>query len=69
MTLKTIREEAVLSATEVAILVGVSKSTMSLWENGIRRPSPRHIRKLADVYHLTPQAMKQIIDETMMAQA
>lgn len=45
--IKDARMAAGLRMIDVAVLVGVSPSAVSLWESGIRRPSPAKLGELA----------------------
>ncbi|MBI4269060.1 MAG: helix-turn-helix transcriptional regulator [Candidatus Rokubacteria bacterium] len=40
---RAIRRAAGLSIAEIALIVGVSRPTVSLWEAGRRRPSSAHL--------------------------
>ena len=46
--LKKLREQRVLSLTDLAQMAGVNRVTINRIENGKQRPMPRTIRKLAD---------------------
>ena len=51
--LKKLRLENCLRQDQVARLVRVERSTVSLWENGLRQPSYQTLVRLADVYGVT----------------
>jgi DNA-binding transcriptional regulator YiaG len=63
-TLKRLREEALLSSTELARLVGVSYHTVYEWEHAMARPSPANQRKLVVALNITPTVLLQAIEET-----
>jgi DNA-binding transcriptional regulator YiaG len=63
-TLKRLREEALLSSTELARLVGVSYHTVYEWEHAMARPSPANQRKLVVALNVTPAVLLQAIEET-----
>jgi transcriptional regulator with XRE-family HTH domain len=63
-TLQQLREFAVLTQAELAEEVGVSVTTISHWENGSKRPRASNIRKLAKVFHVSPQEVLAAIRET-----
>lgn len=50
--LKQLRELKNISTTELAEQVGVSQSTISGWENGIKMPRAGAIQKLADFFNV-----------------
>lgn len=51
--LKKLRLENCLRQDQVARLVQVERSTVSLWENGLRQPAYQTLVRLADVYGVT----------------
>ncbi len=51
--LKKLRLENHLQQDQVARLVGVERSTVSLWENDLRQPSCGILVRLANVYGVT----------------
>jgi DNA-binding transcriptional regulator YiaG len=63
-TLQVLRQSAVMTQTELAQTLGVSVSTVSLWETGRKQPRPQNIRKLAEVWELSPQTVLAAIKET-----
>jgi transcriptional regulator with XRE-family HTH domain len=67
MTLRDLREAAYLSQMELAIRVGVTTSTISTWERGIKRPALANIRRLAEIYGKTPKEIDVAIDATVAA--
>lgn len=60
--IRTLRQRAVLSQTEVAEKIGVSLATVSRWEAGTRVPRPEHIRALAKLYGVKPVIIWQAIE-------
>jgi transcriptional regulator with XRE-family HTH domain len=59
--LRGLREQRVLSLTDLAQLAGVNRVTINRIENGKQRPIPRTIRKLAEALGVT-------VDELMAGQ-
>lgn len=51
--LKKLRLENCLRQDQVARLVQVERSTVSLWENDLRQPAYQTLVRLADVYAVT----------------
>ena len=43
------RQTPVLSLTELAEQIGVSKAALSRWENGLRQPDPSLLPKISEV--------------------
>ena len=65
MTLKELREDHFLTQTEVGVHCGVTSTTVSNWERGEQQPRVPQIRKLAELYHMTPQAIQESVNETL----
>ena len=65
MTLKELRESHFITQTEVAAYCTVNVTTVSNWERGEQQPRLVLIRKLAELFHTTPQDIQQTITETM----
>lgn len=63
-TLRDLRDLAMLSQTELAQLVGVSKQSVWEWEHGEAKPAPVHRRKLLEIFGVTPQQLLDAIAET-----
>ncbi len=63
-TLRDLRELAMLSQTELAQRVGVSKQSVWEWEHGEAKPAPVHRRKLLEVLGVTPRELLDAIAET-----
>lgn len=51
--LKKLREEKHMGQAQVARLVGVERSSVSLWENNLRQPSYATLVRLANLYGVT----------------
>lgn len=47
-----IKKEKGLTAAELSRKIGVSRQTMSLWENGKRTPSLKHAIRLAEALNI-----------------
>jgi transcriptional regulator with XRE-family HTH domain len=62
--LKTLRENAALSQAELAAALEVNPVTVSRWEIGMRRPRNKHIRKMAEVFHVELQVVVDAVRET-----
>ena len=63
-TLKRLREEALLSQTELAHQIGVSLQTIYDWEHARARPSPANRRKLVVALGVSATDLLQAIEET-----
>ena len=64
MNLRELRESHYLTQAEVAASVGVAVTTVSNWERGEQQPSFPNIRKLAELFKTTPQAIDKAIADT-----
>lgn len=51
--LRQLRLDKNLRQTQVAVLVGVEKSTISAYENDFRQPSYETLVRLANLYHVS----------------
>ena len=51
--LKECREQNHMSQKFVALSVGVSAPTVSMWESGKKEPTRENLLKLADLFHVT----------------
>lgn len=49
--IKELREELILDQKQFGILLGVSRTTISDWENGKTKPTFANMRKLRDMYN------------------
>lgn len=49
MRIKELREAADLTQAELAVQMGVSQNTISVWENGVAAPKTRDLPRLAFV--------------------
>ena len=57
---KILKEERIKKGTsqeELAQYCGISKSSVSKWENGITRPSIYQLPQIADFYNVTIQKL------------
>jgi transcriptional regulator with XRE-family HTH domain len=63
-TLQQLRQLAILTQAELAEELGVSVTTISLWETGSKRPRASNIRKLAKALGVSPQEVLAAINET-----
>lgn len=48
-----------LTQSDVATLLGVRAATVSDWERGLARPSPRHARELARLYRVSASEIRE----------
>jgi transcriptional regulator with XRE-family HTH domain len=53
-TLKELREGKFLTQRELAELVGVHPTMVSEWERGLYRPSLRNLRKICELFEVSP---------------
>ena len=67
--IKDLRNAYRLTQTELAIKVGVTKSTIAAYENDSRSPSYDVLRKLAKVFHVTIDSLLSDADETVIRAA
>lgn len=51
--LKMLRKEKNLGQTELAKALGVSKGTISLWENGLREPNMSSLIRIAQYFDVS----------------
>ncbi len=55
--LKRLREQRVLSLTDLAQITGVNRVTINRIENGKQKPMPRTIRKLAEALRVSVEEL------------
>lgn len=63
--LRDAREQKGLSQKEVAVKIGVAKSTYSLYESGNREPNVQTIKKISDVLNVSADKLLGIDNEPM----
>lgn len=51
--LKELRTEREIGQVELATKIGVSKGTISLWENNLREPTLSNLIALSNFFHVT----------------
>lgn len=51
--IKSLREKAGMTQTELAERLGVSKSVISAYEKGIRNPSHKNLVQIANVFNIS----------------
>lgn len=54
---RELRKKRGIQQKELAIEIGVSNATVSDWEHGRKNPSGERLRKLADFFGVTPDAV------------
>jgi DNA-binding transcriptional regulator YiaG len=64
LTLRELREWAVLTQEELAQLMGVSATTVSHWETGNKVPRPSKVQRLAEVLGVTSKNVIAAIKKT-----
>jgi DNA-binding XRE family transcriptional regulator len=64
LTLRELREWAVLTQEELAQLMGVSVTTVSLWETGNKVPRSSKVQQLAEALGVTTQEVIAAIKKT-----
>ena len=52
-TLRELRREQRLTQTDLANIIGTSKSAVGNWELGLREPDFETLQRLADYFHVT----------------
>jgi transcriptional regulator with XRE-family HTH domain len=55
--LKELRRRTLLTQKELAAAIGVEYQTVQRWENGTRSPRPAQLRKLCEVFGVTPDEL------------
>ncbi len=65
--LKSLRKEAGMTQTDLAMRLGITKSVVSYYERQERSPSPDVLIKLTDIFHVTADYLlgithKKLID-------
>ena len=60
--LKELRRDKNIGQVELAKLIGVSKGTISLWENGLREPTLSNIVSLAKFFDVTTDNLIGLTD-------
>lgn len=50
-----LRQHYKMSQRDFALKMGISKATVSLWENGKKYPTRRNLEKLSSMFNLNPQ--------------
>lgn len=65
--LKVERERRGYSQKEMSELIGVAKSTYSLYESGNREPNVMTIKKIADVLNVTADRLLGLEESTTLA--
>lgn len=63
--IKYIREKSNISKNALAERMGVTRQTISLWENGSRKPSKTHLQWLCTFYSLEPKWFNEIDDQAI----
>jgi len=61
MTLKEFRTSQMLTQKQVAEKISVKRSTYSMWEIGASKPGWGNCKKLAVLYHTTPEIIANCI--------
>ncbi len=56
--LKRLREQRVLSLTDLAQIAGVNRVTINRIENGKQKPMPRTLRKLAEALQVSVEELR-----------
>ena len=51
--IKELREEKAWTQTELAKILGVTRSCVNAWEMGISVPSPQYVVELASLFHIS----------------
>ncbi len=66
-SLKELREDAYLTQKEVSEQLGVTTSTVSNWERGMKRPQMRSVRRLAELYKVSPKEIDMAVEQALIA--
>lgn len=62
LALKKYREKRGIKQFELADLLGVAKSTISMWETGERKPDIVTLKKLAELFQCTTDDLLEPIE-------
>ena len=57
-----LRKKSCFSVKHITELLGVNRSTLRLWERGIRNPSKKNIRKLAEIFKVKVSEISDLKD-------
>ena len=60
--LKMLREDKGLGQVELAKVLGVAKSTISLWENGLREPLLSSLVAIANYFKISIDEIVGLVD-------
>jgi len=65
--LKLLRKQKGISQLKLAGVLGVSRSTIAMWENGLSQPDHENLIKLSDYFNVTVDFLlgKKIIDNLL----
>ncbi len=63
--IKYIREKSNISKNSLAERMGVTRQTVTLWENGSRKPDARHLKWLCDFYGLSGKWFGELSEEDL----
>ena len=66
MSLRQLREQRMMTQREVAERADITVTSLSRIENGRVVPSIRTVRRLAAVFGMSPQEMRQIIASSQL---
>lgn len=66
-SLRELREDAYMTQKEVADHLGVTTSTVSNWERGVKRPQVRSVRRLAELYKVAPRDIDAAVAAALAA--
>ena len=61
--IKSLRKERGLNLIQVADAIGVNKSAISFWENGINEPKASYIKALANLFDVTTDYLLGLTDD------
>ncbi len=61
--IKYIREKSNFTKNALAERMGVTRQTIGLWENGVRRPDSRHLKWLCDFYGIEEKWFGELSEE------
>ena len=62
LALKKYREKSGIKQLELADILGVAKSTISMWETGERKPDIVTLKKLAELFQCTTDDLLESIE-------
>lgn len=61
--IKEIRKKRKMTQADVAEALGISRSVVANWETGVTEPDAAQMRKLRDLFNISPDYLCGLVDE------